>query len=302
MNIFIESYILQPSQGENGDHLFVYNNVSNEVSLYKKQFGSWNHLKTIKPQSVEQQPIDFSKIKTKVTSGDNVRITGLGTEESPYEISVKDSEKIKDFTYNESKGEITLFTTHNRLYKISLQHILLELNDLKKDYKELNEKIVSNTKSSSFNAKKIDEIANKNHKYYLSQTLVPLGIEVTNRGGGINGLSTGNYILIPHDSYLNEITWRYMASGSKQYSPANFFSPHEDLGGKKAIATLDIYSEHSLIGKGVIPKKAHRFETPPFLEEGSFVNFHMNIAEGKPHGLVVCLGLTSRSNKELIRI
>lgn len=282
-----------PQEGNNGD-LFIQYKGESLMVFYLKQMGVWReHFEILLPQGPKgkdgldgKDGKDGSDANLFLSDSSTISLKGDGTMKKPYTFHQNYfADEIDSFELSECKSKITLITKKGKKYIVSLQDIYDEVFELKQQVNYLNKK---------------DNI------YYLSENLIPLSVPLTTRGGGRSGISTGNYIVVPHSSYLQEITWRFLAAGPKQYTPKSIFMPHEEMGGKRPLITIDVYCEESLIAENLIPRQPIRLKNPQYIPGGSFIYFDAKIAEGTPYGMSVTLGLKSdiekNLNKEFINI
>jgi len=281
-----------PQEGNNGD-LFIQYKEDRLIIWYPKQMGSWTENfeiplpKPIKGEDGKdgKDGKDGSDAHLFLSDSETIGIKGQGTAKNPYSFHQKKFEdEVVDFFFTKSKREITLITKEGKKYSVSLK-------DIYDDSIEINHRV--------------SILEDKATKYYLSDSIVPLSVPLERRGGGRSGVSTGNYIVVPHSSYLTEVTWRFLAAGPKQYTPSSVFMPHEEMGGKKPLVTIDVYSEGSLIAENIIPRKPYKFKEPKPIEGGSLIYFDVKVAEGTPYGMTVTMGFETREikiDKEYINI
>lgn len=285
-----------PQEGNNGDVCFLYKD-DGSVFCYLKQMGSWIEYFELplimgpkgKDGKDGKNGIDGKDGKNGTDiifkNSDTIILKGDGTSTFPYQFSLKNTpDEIVEFFFTKSKREITLITNQGKKYIVSLQDIYNEVIEINH---------------------RLSVLEDKKTKYYLSDNLVPLSVPLERRGGGRSGLATGNYIVVPHSSYLTELTWRFLAAGPKQYTPSSIFMPHEEMGGKKPLVTIDVYSEGSLIAENLIPGKPYKFKEPKPIQGGSLIYFDVKVAEGTPYGMTVTMGFETRDiriDKEYINI
>lgn len=260
-----------PQEGRNGD--FYLEVSEDDRKLWgPKENGSWNDSFSFKIP----KPKDGKDGVTVVTPGDNISVTGDGTPEDPYRVSAKGYNSVVSGKLSEDLKTLSLFTKLNSKIDLDLSEIISILTS---------------------NFERLKKLENKKRLYYLNETLVPLAVPITDIGGGVAGIATSNYIVVPKNSTILDVTWRYLSDSPNPTRSWMGPDPYYPTG-DKAEATINVWVNGEKIGSNLKPSKAYRFRKEHNVTAGTILYFEVNKISGDPHGLSVTVGFEDHGSTE----
>lgn len=258
-------------EGSNGD-FYIEVSDDNRVLWGPKENGSWGKSFSFKIP----KPKDGKDGVTVVEAGQNVEVTGDGTPEYPYEVSTKRHNSVINGKLSEDLRTLTLFKALGGKIDLDLSDIIAILQK---------------------NSDRLGSLESKRQTFYLNETIVPLAAPIGKIGGGIKGIATSNYIVVPRNAVISDITWKYLSDSpnptrhwvdSDPYYPAPY----------KCKVTMDLWVHGEKIASGLEPSKAYKFEKEHRVTPGTILAFDVNIESGDPHGLSVSVGLEDYGSTE----